>query len=47
MQDPCAGFTSSTWLDLAQPEGLRRAYELAAGADVFVENYRGQKIRWW
>ena len=44
MQDPCAGFTSSAWLDLAQPEGLRRAYELAAGADVFVENYRGHKI---
>jgi len=44
MQDPCAGFTSSAWLDLAQPEGLRRAYELAAGADVFVENYRGRKI---
>ncbi|MDH6198491.1 crotonobetainyl-CoA:carnitine CoA-transferase CaiB-like acyl-CoA transferase [Mycobacterium frederiksbergense] len=44
MQDPCAGFTSSAWLDLKQPEGLRRAYELAADADVFVENYRGRKI---
>jgi len=44
MQDPCAGFTSSAWLDLKQPEGLRRAYELAASADVFVENYRGRKI---
>ena len=44
MQDPCAGFTSSAWLDLAAPEGLRRAYELAAGADVFVENYRGRTI---
>ena len=44
MQDPCAGFTSSAWLDLAQPQGLRRAYELAAHADVFIENYRGRKI---
>jgi crotonobetainyl-CoA:carnitine CoA-transferase CaiB-like acyl-CoA transferase len=44
MQDPCAGFTSSAWLNLKQPEGLKRAYELAADADVFVESYRGHKI---
>jgi crotonobetainyl-CoA:carnitine CoA-transferase CaiB-like acyl-CoA transferase len=44
MQDPCAGFTSSAWLDLKQPEALKRAYELAANADVFVESYRGRKI---
>ena len=43
-QDPCAGFTSSAWLDLKQPEARQKAYELAAGADVFVENYRGRKI---
>ena len=43
-RDPCAGFTSSAWLDLKQPEGPPKAYELAAGADVFVENYRGRKI---
>jgi crotonobetainyl-CoA:carnitine CoA-transferase CaiB-like acyl-CoA transferase len=44
MQDPCAGFTSSAWLNLKQPEALRRAYELAADADVFVESYRPHKI---
>jgi crotonobetainyl-CoA:carnitine CoA-transferase CaiB-like acyl-CoA transferase len=44
MQDPCAGFASSAWLDLKQPEALKRAYELAADADVFVESYRGRKI---
>jgi crotonobetainyl-CoA:carnitine CoA-transferase CaiB-like acyl-CoA transferase len=44
MQDPCAGFTSSAWLDLKQPEGLKRAYELAADADVFVESYRTRKV---
>ena len=44
MQDPCAGFTSSAWLDLNQPDALRKAYELAAGADVFVESYRTRKI---
>jgi crotonobetainyl-CoA:carnitine CoA-transferase CaiB-like acyl-CoA transferase len=44
MQDPCAGFTSSAWLDLNRPDALRKAYELAAGADVFVESYRTRKI---
>jgi len=43
-QDPCAGFTSSVWLDLNQPEARQKAYELAAGADVFVESYRTRKI---
>jgi crotonobetainyl-CoA:carnitine CoA-transferase CaiB-like acyl-CoA transferase len=43
-QDPCAGFTSSAWLNLKQPEDLKRAYELAGDADVFVESYRGRKI---
>ena len=42
--DPCAGFTSSAWLDLNQPEARQKAYELAAGADVFVESYRTRKI---
>jgi crotonobetainyl-CoA:carnitine CoA-transferase CaiB-like acyl-CoA transferase len=44
MQDPCAGFTSSAWLNLKDPEALQRAYELAADADVFVESYRPHKI---
>src|SRR3954468_18847988 len=44
MLDPCAGFTSSAWLDLNRPEAREKAYELAAGADVFVENYRTRKI---
>ena len=44
MQDPCAGFTSSAWLDLNQTEARQKAYELAAGADVFVESYRTRKI---
>jgi CoA-transferase family III len=25
MQDPCAGFTSSAWLDLKQPDALEKA----------------------
>jgi len=44
MQDPCAGFTSSAWLNLKEPEALKKAYELAADADVFVESYRGHKM---
>jgi crotonobetainyl-CoA:carnitine CoA-transferase CaiB-like acyl-CoA transferase len=44
MQDPCTGFTSSAWLNLKEPEALKRAYELAADADVFVESYRPHKI---
>jgi crotonobetainyl-CoA:carnitine CoA-transferase CaiB-like acyl-CoA transferase len=44
MQDPCAGFTSSAWLDLNQSDARHKAYELAAGADVFVESYRTRKI---
>jgi crotonobetainyl-CoA:carnitine CoA-transferase CaiB-like acyl-CoA transferase len=44
MQDPCAGFTSSAWLNLKQSEGLKRAYELVGDADVFVESYRGHRI---
>jgi len=44
MQDPCTGFTSSAWLNLKDPEALKRAYELAADADVFVESYRPHKI---
>jgi crotonobetainyl-CoA:carnitine CoA-transferase CaiB-like acyl-CoA transferase len=34
----------STWLDLASPEGSRRGHELAAGADVFVDSYRGRSL---
>src|SRR6516225_1489469 len=44
MQDPCTGFTSSAWLNLKEPEALKKAYELAADADVFVESYRGHKM---
>jgi len=44
MQDPCTGFTSSAWMNLKDPEALKRAYELAADADVFVESYRPHKI---
>jgi CoA-transferase family III len=32
------------WRDLNQPEARQKAYELAAGADVFVEIYRTRKI---
>lgn len=39
--DPCVGHRS-TWLDLKSPDGNRRAHELAAGADVFVDSYRGR-----
>ncbi|MBW0015111.1 MAG: CoA transferase [Mycobacterium sp.] len=38
------GFTSSAWLNLKEPEALKRAYELAADADVIVESYRPHKI---
>jgi len=34
----------STYLDLGLPEQNRRARELAASADVFVDNYRGRSI---
>ncbi|MDT5319259.1 MAG: hypothetical protein QOD88_1781, partial [Mycobacterium sp.] len=44
IQDPCAGFTSNAWLDLNQADARQKAYELAAGADVFVESYRTRKI---
>jgi crotonobetainyl-CoA:carnitine CoA-transferase CaiB-like acyl-CoA transferase len=44
MLDPCAGFTSNAWLDLNQAGARQKAYELVAGADVFVENYRTRKI---
>ncbi|HEY6854722.1 MAG TPA: CoA transferase [Mycobacterium sp.] len=44
IQDPCAGFTSNAWLDLNQAEARNKAYELAAGADVFIESYRTRKI---
>jgi crotonobetainyl-CoA:carnitine CoA-transferase CaiB-like acyl-CoA transferase len=44
IQDPCAGYTSNAWLDLNQADARQKAYELAAGADVFVENYRTRKM---
>jgi crotonobetainyl-CoA:carnitine CoA-transferase CaiB-like acyl-CoA transferase len=44
MQDPCAGFTGSVWLDLAKTDDRQKAYELVSAADVFVENYRTHKI---
>jgi hypothetical protein len=34
----------SAWLDLKSPDGNRRGHELAAGADVFVESYRGRSM---
>ena len=34
----------SAWLDLKSPEGNRRGHELAAGADVFVDSYRGRAL---
>src|SRR5262245_53298456 len=40
--DPCVGHRSSCWLDLKSPDGNRRGHELAAGADVFVDSYRGR-----
>lgn len=39
--DACVGHRSA-WLDLKSPEGNRRGRELAAGADVFVDSYRGR-----
>ncbi len=40
--DPCVGHTASAWLDLSTPDGNQRGHELAAGADVFVDSYRGR-----
>jgi hypothetical protein len=34
----------STWLDLKSADGNRRGHELAAGADVFVDSYRGRAL---
>src|SRR6202012_6055956 len=44
IQDPCAGFTSNAWLALNQADARHKAFELASGADVFVESYRTRKI---
>src|SRR3984893_5677192 len=44
MQDPCAGFTSSAWLDLNQNEARNKAYELASRAGVVGDSYRVRKI---
>ena len=41
--DPCVGHRSC-WLDLKSPDGNRRGHELAAGADVFVDSYRGRAL---
>src|SRR5262252_275557 len=41
--DPCVGHRSC-WLDLKTPDGNRRGHELAAGADVFVDSYRGRAM---
>jgi len=41
--DTCAGHRS-TWLDLKTPDGARKGHELAAGADVFVDSYRGRSL---
>ena len=42
--DACVGHRYSAWLDLKSPEGNRRGHELAAGADVFVDSYRGRSM---
>ena len=34
----------SAWLDLKTQDGNRRGHELAAGADVFVDSYRGRAM---
>jgi crotonobetainyl-CoA:carnitine CoA-transferase CaiB-like acyl-CoA transferase len=34
----------STWLDLKRPDANHRARQLAAGADVFVDSYRGRAL---
>src|SRR5215469_16811296 len=39
--DPGVGMRSA-WIDLKSPEGNQRAHDLAAGADVFVDSYRGR-----
>lgn len=39
--DPVAGHRSA-WLDLKSPDGNKRGHALAAGADVFVDSYRGR-----
>jgi crotonobetainyl-CoA:carnitine CoA-transferase CaiB-like acyl-CoA transferase len=44
IQDPCAGYTSNAWMDLKEADARAKASELAAGADVFVENYRTRKM---
>ena len=41
--DPCVGHRSC-WLDLKSPDGNRRGHELAAGADVFIDSYRGRAL---
>jgi len=41
--DTTAGHRS-TWLDLKSPEGNKRGHDLAAGADVFVDSYRGRSL---
>lgn len=41
--DPTAGHRSA-WLDLKSAEGNRLGHELVAGADVFVESYRGRSL---
>jgi crotonobetainyl-CoA:carnitine CoA-transferase CaiB-like acyl-CoA transferase len=42
--DPCVGHRASCWLDLKSAEGNRLGHDLAAGADVFVDSYRGRSL---
>src|SRR5262249_4401556 len=41
--DPTVG-QRSAWLDLKSPEGNKRGHELAKGADVFVDSFRGRGL---
>jgi crotonobetainyl-CoA:carnitine CoA-transferase CaiB-like acyl-CoA transferase len=41
--DPGVG-QRSCWIDLKSPDGNRLGHDLAAGADVFVDSYRGRSI---
>lgn len=42
--DPCVGHRASCWLDLKSADGNRLGHDLAAGADVFVDSYRGRSL---
>ena len=41
--DPGVGMRSA-WIDLKSPDGNQRGHDLALGADVFVDSYRGRRM---